>query len=134
MNSLSVTLGALGLVESLAKLIKIYDTPSARHYLDDILGELMILQNVLAESVLMMEDFLSEPPASALVALNRCQELERSLEQLLARSGLDDNAKLKMTRGKMARGIRILTYEDKLRRACNAFKSAVLLFRDIATE
>ena len=129
MDPVSLSVGALGLVEGLAKLIKAYDTPDARVYLDDILGELMILQNVLAESMLMIEDLHSDSPYSALIALGRCQQLQIEMEHLLSRLRPDGSrtSKLKMS-------VRLVSQEDKLKRVCTSFKSAILLFRDIATE
>jgi hypothetical protein len=129
MDPFNLPIAVLGLVESLAKLIKAYDTPSARAYLDDILGELMILRNVLAESMLMMEDLHSDAPSSAHIALERCQSMEKDMEYMMSRLYLDGSkvSKLKMS-------VRLVSHEDRLRCVCTSFKSAVLLFRDIATE
>ena len=129
MDSVSLSVGALGLVEGLAKLIKAYDTPDARVFLDDILGELTILQNVLVESMLMVEDLRSNSPHSALIALARCQQLRSEMEHLLSRLRPDGSrfSKLKMR-------VRLVSQEDKLKRVSTSFKSAILLFRDIATE
>ena len=129
MASLDLLVGALGLVESLAKMIKAYDTPDAKEYLDGILGELMILRNVLAESMLMIEDLHSDSPYSALIALERCQHLQIEMESLMSRFHFDGS---RWSRAKM--GLRLVFHEERLRRVCTSFKSAILLFRDIATE
>lgn len=129
MDPLGFTVATLGLVENLGKLIKLYDNQLVIDHLDDVLGELLILQSVLAESMVMMGDFLREPPASAQIALGRCQRLEIDLEQILSRLN-SDGSKL----SRMKRSIRLMGLEEKLRRVCDSFKSAVLLFRDIATE
>lgn len=129
MEPLSLSFGVLGLVENVARLIKAYDTPSAREYLDDVLGELSILQNVLAESMLMIEDLHSDAPSSAHIALERCQHMWNDMEHLVSRLRLDGS---KMS--KLKTSMRIISHEDQVRRVCTSFKSAVLLFRDIATE
>lgn len=129
MEGLVLTIGVLGLVDNVARLIKAYDTPSAREYLDDVLGELSILRNVLAESMLMIEDLHSDAPYSAHIALERCQHMWNDMEHLVSRLRLDGS---KMSKLKMS--VRIISHEDQVRRVCTSFKSAVLLFRDIATE
>ena len=130
MDPVSVSIGALGLVENLDKLIRLYryNELSVREELDDVFGELLILQSVLVESKVMIDELLIRPPSLS-IALKRCQELEKELAKILQRTGLDGEAM-----GKLKKAARLVFNEDKLRKIVTAFKSSVLLFRDIATE
>jgi hypothetical protein len=125
MDPVGITIGALGLVENLERLIKPYRYANLSvKGLDDVFGELLILQSVLVESKVMIDELSSQPP-SLVIALKRCQELERQITKIL----LDGE-----TMGKLKRATRWVSSEDELRKIVTAFKSSVLLFMDIATK
>jgi hypothetical protein len=126
MDPIGITIGALGLVENLERLIKLYRYNLKG--LDDVFGELLILQSVLVESKVMIDELLSLPP-SLVIAVKRCQELERQITTLLHFTGLDGE-----TMGKLKRATRLASSEDDLRKIVTTFKSSVLLLRDIATK
>jgi hypothetical protein len=129
MDPLSLQLGALRVSELLARLILLYDKQDAADLLDPILGELIILQNVLMESTFMIQDLRNEAPYSAGIALDRCNMLGDQMERLTSR--LEPGSR-KM--GKIRRVAHLALSTDKLKNVAAAFKSAVLLFRDIATK
>lgn len=123
-----ISLGTIGLIQRLDKLIRVAQD-SGSGDLDDLFGELPILQSVLVESKVMIDELISPPP-SLLVALQRCQLLQAQLIDLIRHTGLEDAA----NRVKKSSRLKLVLNEDKLRRVVTGFKSAVLLFRDIATE
>ena len=128
-DPMSVAVGALGIVEGISKLTNAFDGRGTSKYLESSLGELTILQHVMAESVLMMESLRSPPRYSAVIALARCEELQHELERSLEYLGLTGTKK-----SKVATHIRFASKEDRVNRVCESFKSAVLLVRDIVTE
>ena len=129
----SLVAGALGLVENLNKLITflaVHDQGGRVRHIDPVLGELKILQSILAESVLMIQDQTSEPRASALDALARCEILQKELSAVLRHIGLDDARKIT----RIVADRRLYVAEQRLPRICGSFKSAILMLRDITTE
>jgi hypothetical protein len=130
MDPLAVTIGALALTENVAKLLKMYgsDIQSWEKVLDDIFGELLILQSILLETKEMIDELITQPP-SLFIALQRCSEQQIRIAELMDYAGLEGK---RLGRSKL--NFRLLKVEDKLRKHTAAFKSAILLFRDIATK
>lgn len=124
-----LAVSALGVVEGIAKLVGRYDIKETSKYLEDLFGELIILQNLIAESVLMMEELRDPPRYSAVMAIERCERLQRELESSLKYLRPDNNK-----RSIVVTHLRFTSREVQLKRVCESFKSAVLLVRDIATE
>lgn len=124
-----ISVGALAIVEGIAKLTNTFDINGTSKHLENLLGELTILQHVMAESVLMMEDLRSPPRYSAVIALARCEVLQHELEHSLQFLGLAGTKK-----SRVATHLRFTSREDRVNRVCESFKSAVLLVRDIMTE
>jgi hypothetical protein len=128
MDPVSVALGTLGLIESLEKILRIYQdrlgNGSGDAAFSEIFGELSILQNVLAESKLLTDE-LFDQPMSLIIALTRCQKLGVQLE---------DQFRLSTRQSKMKVPLHSTKLQEPLRRTFKAFKSAVILFRDIGTE
>ena len=122
MDPLSISVGALGIVESLDKLIRRHN--DRWNDVNDVLPELSILVQILIESKAMIDE-LSTRPSSLAIALKRCQELLVQLEDLL------HSASNRMYA--MRRAFSKIDME-RLRVIVDAFKNSVLLFRDIATE
>jgi hypothetical protein len=129
-DSINVSLAVLGLVQNLDKIFRLYrlDGTHVIQELNDVFGELSILQNVLVESKLMVDELSSKQP-SMFIALQRCQELEKQLTHVLYRAGMTDEPMKKIRQR-----TRMLFLEPELRRNANAFKDSVLLFRGIVSE
>ena len=115
----SFTVSALSLAENLAILVKLYGKPVKAAYRDDLFGEMMILQKVMAESVLLTQDLLSKPPESAVEALARCAQLQEKMAESLRKSATSN---------------RFFVRAGELAQLCSSYKSAVLLFQDIITK
>ena len=136
MDPLSVTAMTLGLTDGLTNVIgvlsKIVDIYYGTHgSLDDVIWDLTIFQNILTESVLMIQELKSEPRASLVGALRRCSDLQRDLKATLDRLIPKDNTMNKRLHFKLlASGGRI----DRVKQINDSFKTAVLLLRDMATE
>jgi len=129
MDPVRVTVGALGLVEGLDKLIKFCRDEGLNVQEgvdDDVFGELLILLNVVVESKMILDELSNRPP-SLIIALKRCQEKEKRLKNILHAS-ISKKAKFSLKK------TLLVLKQDELRDAVTAFKSSVLLFRNIATE
>lgn len=122
---------AAGTLEIVARLSKVlqqstrFDIEDRR--LADLLDELSIFRNMLAESALMMEDLRGKPPASAEIALRRCAGLASEVSAITAKILDNDTPRI-------AKAITARKWDDRLHSLMESFKSAVLLFRGIATE
>ena len=125
MDPISVSIGTLGLIESLNKTVGRYQDilrpKSGDASSEEVFGEIMILLWVLAESK-MLTDELVDQPASLIIALQRCQDSSAQLEKQLH----------KMSKRSMA--LQAMSTHITLRETFTTFKSAVILFRDIATK
>src|SRR5258708_1455449 len=111
-DSINVSLAVLGLVQNLDKIFRLYrlDGTPVIQELNDVFGELSILQNVLVESKLMVDELSSKQP-SMLIALQRCQELEKQLTLVLYRTGMTGEPMKKIRQR-----TRMLFLEPELRR------------------
>ncbi|KAI4943408.1 hypothetical protein J4E91_009317 [Alternaria rosae] len=137
MDPISVTVGTLGLIESLNKILRRYpdllrSTPGGLGS-DEIFGELSILLWVLAESK-MLTDEVSDQPASLIIALQRCRKLSAQLEKKLFKlSRKPANTMIGTVVGTVKLSVHIASLNTSLSETFTAFKSAVILFRDIGT-
>jgi len=85
MGPVSVTVGALGLVENLNTIIKRYSETSNNEPVKDvtskaILGELSAILDILTESKIMIDELIDQP-TSLIPALTRCHEVIVKLER-----------------------------------------------------
>jgi hypothetical protein len=128
MDPVAISIGALGLVETLGRLIRLYHTDALNVGQAFVFGELLILQSVLVESKLMIDELSIQPP-SLVIALRRCQEIEKKLTELLEFTDISGK-----TMSRIKKVALLVKNEERLRKIVAAFKSSVLLFRDIATE
>ena len=121
-DPVSFTVSALSLTENLAKLVQLYGKPIKAEYRNDLFGEMMIVQKIMAESVLMTQDLLGKPPESAVEALARCAKLQEKMATSLEK------------RAAISNRFHVRVGEDRLAYICSSYKSAVLLFQDIITK
>ena len=128
MDPISVSIGTLGLIESLNKIVGRYQDilrpKSGGASSEEVFGEIMILLWVLAESK-MLTDELVDQPASLIIALQRCQDSSAQLEKQLHKMS---------KRSPRAMALQAMSTNITLRETFTTFKSAVILFRDIATK
>ena len=129
MDPISVTVGIISLIDSLNSIIQRYrylsgvGSHNVAHH--DIFGELSILLNVLAESKTLTDELFTKP-LSLRTALERCRQLDKQLVEHLKR--------MSHGKGKMTQAIMFASFRAPLVETVTAFRSAVILFRDIATK
>ena len=122
---IGLALGALSVFESLSGVLKAYKNVGDSPF-RDLLEELEILQNILAEAVLDLDELTSPPRLSAKLALQRCQLLGQEVAHTFAKYHRDDISAAQKVKRHMERGALVTK--------CSDLKSAVLLLRDVVTE
>lgn len=130
-DPINISLGILAMVEGLDDLklqrvnsTALADIPNAS--LLDVQSELQILQVILAECKGISDELVNHP-ASFLLALQRCESLNRELRRAASEAGFLNSPQNLQT---LLRN----PLPEQLKNSLNRFEKAVLLFRDIATE
>jgi hypothetical protein len=136
MDPISIAVGTLGLIENLDKIITLYQDRLGNGFRDaassEVFGELSILLNILAESKILTDELL-DPPMSLSIALTRCQKLSAQLNHQLQEEGILSKSVLSNKTQKL-KWSWSAKFQESLGRTVTAFKSAVILFRDIGTK
>jgi hypothetical protein len=129
-----LTASALSVAKTLDRLVKYVKLSPSKDPLNGALGEVEILRAVFMESVTMMQDSACPPPESARVAVKRCQKLEKELLETLKSLGVEiyNEDGFAQPIPMSQRLLHEQKLREKLREIGAAFRSAVLLLRDIA--
>ena len=117
-----LSIATLGVIDEIDKISAKF---ASRRELYDVFGDLGIVEEVLAESVLTLGTLDHDAPYSARVALARCKVVSKDFATELKH--LDDM-------GGRPSDPKITDQLNHIRRVATTFKSVVLLFRDIANK